>query len=78
MSPYKLFLIDPSSPFDHELCLFLEDVSTDIEAIEESEAQMDLMSCEGGIPNEEKWSGFLAKLIKDNQLIWQDYLQLLC
>lgn len=71
---YKLYLKDSKSPKRRELCLYLDEVDNDENAIVEAEAQLNLMSSEGGIPFDERWDILDARLMNGKKLIWEDSL----
>lgn len=68
----QLYFIDKQQVPLKELVLFLNEVLTDCEAIKEYNAQINLMSCEGGIPFDERWNGFNCRLMKGKEILLED------
>lgn len=72
MSNYKLHIESTIYatiiPFD----ILLDDVANDAEAITEAQAQLDLMTCDGGFPYDEQWPDVKATLYADGKAIWSD------
>lgn len=72
MYKYVLEMVDPNNPHPNALYMFMNDITTDEEAIVEAEAQLGLMSEDGGIPHDEMWSAIDCRLMADKKCIWTD------